>query len=413
MSRRRVAVTGLGIVSPVGSTVDAAWAGLTAGRSGIRTITEFDTEKFSVRIAGTVVDFDADAHIDPKEQKRTAMFTQYGLAASREAIADAQLEVAEGEAGRVGVSIGSGIGGLPMIEDNYAAYLNHGPRRISPFFVPGTIINMVSGNLSIETHFQGPNISVVSACATGTHSIGLAARAIAYGEADVMIAGGAEMTVCPLGIGGFAAARALSTKYNDEPHRASRPWDAGRDGFVLGAGAGILVLEEYERARARGARIYCELAGFAMNGDAFHITQPSQGGIGASRCMRLALQDAGMDPGDVKHINAHGTSTPAGDKAETEAIKHLFGDYAYRIPVSSNKSMVGHLLGASGGVEAVFSVLTAHHGVIPPTINYEEPDPDCDLDYVPNTARDADTSVVLSNSFGFGGTNGTLAFRRM
>lgn len=413
MSRRKVAVTGLGIVSPIGSSVPVAWENLTAGKSGIRRITEFDTEGFSSKIAGTVIDFDADEHIPPKDQKKMDIFIQYGLAAAREAIANAGLEVSEEEAPRAGVAIGSGIGGLPMIENNYGNYLKSGPRRISPFFVPGTIINMVSGNLSIEQGFQGPNISVVSACTTGAHNIGMAAHSIAYGQSDIMIAGGAEMTVCPLGIGGFAAARALSTKYNDEPERASRPWDAGRDGFVLGAGAGILVLEEYERARNRGAHIYCELVGFGMNGDAFHMTQPSEGGVGASRCMRIALDDAQTDASEVRYINAHGTSTPAGDKAESNAIKNLFGSDAYNIPISSNKSMIGHLLGASGGVEAIFSVLAVHHGVIPPTINYEDPDPDCDLDYVPNTAREAEVPVAISNSFGFGGTNGTLVFRRV
>ena len=366
-----------------------------------------------MRISGSVVDFESDRYVAAKDWKKMDAFIRYGLGASVDAMADAALEVTEANAARVGVAIGSGIGGLPYIENNYGTFLEGGARRISPFFVPSTIINMVSGDLSIEHNLKGPNFSVVSACATGTHSIGIAARAIAYGDADAMVAGGAEMATCPLGIGGFASARALSASCNDDPERASRPWDAGRDGFVLGDGAGVLVLEEYETARARGAEIYCELAGFGMTGDAHHMTQPGAGGEGAARCMRAALDDAGMDPDDVDYINAHGTSTPAGDRAETEAVKAVFGDRAKRLPISSNKSMIGHLLGAAGGVEAVFGVLTLRHGVLPPTINYEQPDPECDLDYVPNTAREATVSAVLSNSFGFGGTNGTLIFRRV
>ena len=413
MSRRRVVVTGLGIVSPVGSTLERAWDNLTAGRSGIRPIDSFDASGFPVRISGSVVDFESDRYVAAKDWKKMDAFIRYGLGASVDAMADAALEVTEANAARVGVAIGSGIGGLPYIENNYGTFLEGGARRISPFFVPSTIINMVSGDLSIEHNLKGPNFSVVSACATGTHSIGIAARAIAYGDADAMVAGGAEMATCPLGIGGFASARALSASCNDDPERASRPWDAGRDGFVLGDGAGVLVLEEYETARARGAEIYCELAGFGMTGDAHHMTQPGAGGEGAARCMRAALDDAGMDPDDVDYINAHGTSTPAGDRAETEAVKAVFGDRAKRLPISSNKSMIGHLLGAAGGVEAVFGVLTLRHGVLPPTINYEQPDPECDLDYVPNTAREAAVTAVLSNSFGFGGTNGTLIFRRV
>ena len=413
MSRRRVVVTGLGIVSPVGSTLERAWDNLTAGRSGIRPIDSFDASGFPVRISGSVVDFESDRYVAAKDWKKMDAFIRYGLGASVDAMADAALEVTEANAARIGVAIGSGIGGLPYIENNYGTFLEGGARRISPFFVPSTIINMVSGDLSIEHNLKGPNFSVVSACATGTHSIGIAARAIAYGDADAMVAGGAEMATCPLGIGGFASARALSASCNDDPERASRPWDAGRDGFVLGDGAGVLVLEEYETARARGAEIYCELAGFGMTGDAHHMTQPGAGGEGAARCMRAALDDAGMAPDDVDYINAHGTSTPAGDRAETEAVKAVFGDRAKRLPISSNKSMIGHLLGAAGGVEAVFGVLTLRHGVLPPTINYEEPDPECDLDYVPNTAREAAVTAVLSNSFGFGGTNGTLIFRRV
>ena len=413
MSRRRVVVTGLGIVSPVGSTLERAWDNLTAGRSGIRPIDSFDASGFPVRISGSVVDFESDRYVAAKDWKKMDAFIRYGLGASVDAMADAALEVTEANAARIGVAIGSGIGGLPYIENNYGTFLEGGARRISPFFVPSTIINMVSGDLSIEHGLKGPNFSVVSACATGTHSIGIAARAIAYGDADAMVAGGAEMATCPLGIGGFASARALSASCNDDPERASRPWDAGRDGFVLGDGAGVLVLEEYETARARGAEIYCELAGFGMTGDAHHMTQPGAGGEGAARCMRAALDDAGMGPDDVDYINAHGTSTPAGDRAETEAVKAVFGDRAKRLPISSNKSMIGHLLGAAGGVEAVFGVLTLRHGVLPPTINYEQPDPECDLDYVPNTAREAAVTAVLSNSFGFGGTNGTLIFRRV
>ena len=413
MPRRRIVVTGLGIVSPVGSTVERAWDNLTAGRSGIRPIDNFDASGFPVRISGSVVDFESDRYVAAKDWKKMDAFIRYGIGASVDAMKDAALEVTEANAARIGVAIGSGIGGLPYIENNYGTFLDGGARRISPFFVPSTIINMVSGDLSIEHNLKGPNFSVVSACATGTHSIGIAARAIAYGDADVMVAGGAEMATCPLGIGGFASARALSASCNDAPERASRPWDAGRDGFVLGDGAGVLVLEQYETARARGADIYCELAGFGMTGDAHHMTQPGEGGEGAARCMHAALDDAGMDPDDIDYINAHGTSTPAGDRAETEAVKAVFGDRARRLPISSNKSMIGHLLGAAGGVEAVFGVLTLRHGVLPPTINYEEPDPECDLDYVPNTAREAAVATVLSNSFGFGGTNGTLIFRRV
>ncbi len=413
MSRRRVVVTGLGVVSPIGSKLPLAWDNLVAGRSGIRAIERFDASEFSVRICGSVIDFNADDYISRKDQKKMDVFIQFGMGAARDAIEDAELEVSEEEAPRVGVAIGSGIGGLPYIESNYEIFMEGGPRRISPFFVPASIINMVSGDLSIECNFKGPNISVVSACATGTHNIGLGARAIAYGDADVMIAGGAEMATSILGVGGFASARALSASHNDDPERASRPWDAERDGFVLGEGAGVVVLEEYERAKARGANIYCELAGFAMNSDAFHITQPGQGGEGAARCMQIALQDAELSADSVGYINAHGTSTPAGDKAETEAIKAVFGADAKKVAVSSNKSMIGHLLGAAGGVEAVFTALSLQHQTLPPTINYENPDPECDLDYVPNTARDASVDVAMSNSFGFGGTNGTLVFKRL
>lgn len=410
MSKRRVVITGLGIVSPVGSTIATAWDNVTAGHSGISPIDIFDASDMPVRISGSVKDFDANDYIPPKDQKKMDTFVHYGIGAGIQAIRDSGLEVTERNAERIGVSIGSGIGGLPYIERSHTAYLNGGFRKISPFFVPSAIINMVAGNLSIMSGLKGPNISLVSACATGTHSIGDAARMIVYGDADVMVAGGAEMATTPLGIGGFAAARALSTR-NDEPTRASRPWDKGRDGFVLGDGAGVVVLEEYEHAKARGARIYCELAGFAWNSDAFHMTQPSPGGEGAARCMRLALKDAGMNPDDIDYINAHGTSTPAGDKGETEAIKNALGDHARKVMISSTKSMTGHLLGAAGGVEAVFSILAMQHGVVPPTINLDDPDPECDLDYVPNTARQAEVRVAMSNSFGFGGTNGTLIFK--
>ncbi len=406
-------MTGLGLVSPVGSTVSTAWENLTAGRSGVRPITRFDSADFSVRICGSVVDFNADDYIAPKEQKKMDVFIHYGIAAAVDALRDSGLDVTEENAPNIGVAIGSGIGGLPCIENNHGNFAKSGPRKISPFFVPSSIINMVSGDLSVMLNLKGPNIAVVSACATGTHNIGLAARAIACGDADVMVAGGTEMATSPLGVGGFASARALCASHNDDPETASRPWDAGRDGFVLGEGAGVVVLEEYEMAKTRGARVYCEVAGFGMNGDAHHMTQPSPGGEGAARCMGRALEDAQLSPESIDYINAHGTSTPAGDKAETEAIKSVFGHHARTVAISSNKSMIGHLLGAAGGVEAVFSALTIHHRVIPPTINYETPDPDCDLDYVPNAAREARVDVVLSNSFGFGGTNGSLVLKRV
>lgn len=340
-------------------------------------------------------------------------FIHYGLGAGEQAIKDAGLEVTEANADRIGVSIGSGIGGLPGIEQSYAGFMKSGPRKISPFFVPSNIVNMVSGNLSIKYGLRGPNYSIVSACATGTHSIGDAARLIQYGDVDVMVAGGAEMATCHLGIGGFAAARALCSSHNDDPETASRPWDKDRDGFVLGDGAGVLVLEEYEFAKARGARIYCELVGYGMSSDAHHMTQPAAGGVGAAKCMQNAFNDAGINPDQVGYVNAHGTSTPAGDIAETEGLKAALGDHAYKTAISSTKSMTGHLLGAAGGVEALFTVLALHHQVVPPTINYTTPDPDCDLDYVPNESRDVSIDVAISNSFGFGGTNGTVAFKRL
>ncbi|WP_025367406.1 beta-ketoacyl-ACP synthase II [Thioalkalivibrio paradoxus] len=405
-------VTGLGIVSPVGSTVETAWANIVAGKSGITPIDVFDASEMPVRISGAVRDFNADEYVPKKDQKKMDTFVLYGLAAGLQALEDSGLAVTEANAERIGVAIGSGIGGLPYIERSYAAYLKGGARKISPFFVPSAIINMVAGNLSIMKGLKGPNISIVSACATGTHNIGDAARMIAYGDVDAMLAGGAEMATTPLGIGGFAAARALSTR-NDDPARASRPWDRDRDGFVLSDGAGVLMLEEYEHARARGARIYCELAGFAWNSDAYHMTQPSQGGEGAADCMLKALKDAGANTDEVGYINAHGTSTPAGDLAETLAVKRALGDHAQRVLVNSTKSMTGHLLGAAGGIEALFSALTLYHKVSPPTINLDHPGDGCDLDYVAHEARDVDARVALSNSFGFGGTNGSLVFRTL
>jgi 3-oxoacyl-[acyl-carrier-protein] synthase II len=405
-------VTGLGIVSPVGNTVKAAWDNIVAGNSGIGPITRFDVADFPVRFGGEVRDFDVSAFIPNKDARRMGEFIHYGMAAACDAIKDSGIEITEANARRAGVAIGSGIGGLHGIELAYQAFLDGGPRKISPFFVPGNIINMIAGNLSIMYGLKGPNIAIVTACTSATHNIGVAARTIAYGDADIMIAGGAEMATCPTGIGGFSSARALSTR-NDDPEGASRPWDRDRDGFVLSDGAGVLVLEEYQLARARGAEIYAEIAGFGMSGDAYHMTQPSEGGEGPAQCMDAALADAALNHADVDYINAHGTSTPAGDIAETQAIKRSFGDQAGRLAISSTKSMTGHLLGAAGGVEAVFTILALRDQVAPPTINLENPDPECDLDYVPNTARKMKLDVAISNSFGFGGTNGTLVFRRM
>lgn len=412
MSKRRVVITGLGIVSPVGNSITEAWQNILAGRSGIGPITHFDVSAFSVRFGGSVRDFDPAQYIPAKEVKKMDPFIHYGIGAAVQAIQDAGLEVTEQNAERIGVAIGSGIGGLPGIEKNHTAFEEGGPRKISPFFVPSSIINMISGNLSILYGMKGPNIAIVTACTTGTHNIGVAARMIQYGDADVMIAGGAEMATTPTGLGGFAAARALSTR-NDDPATASRPWDKERDGFVLSDGAGVVVVEEYEHAKRRGAKIYAELVGFGMSGDAYHMTQPSEGGEGAKRCMLQALSDAGLNTTQVDYINAHGTSTPAGDKGETDAVKAAFGADAYRLAISSTKSMTGHLLGAAGGVEAVFSVLALRDQVAPPTINLTTPDLECDLDYVPNTARPMKMAVAMSNSFGFGGTNGTLVFRRL
>lgn len=416
MSRRRVVVTGLGCISPVGNTVQDSWANLLAGQSGIDLITQFDANAFACKFAGEVKGFNIADYIPEKEARHMDRFIHLGLAAACQAVADAGLPTGEAlgeeEATRIGVNIGSGIGGLPMIEQTHAELAARGPRRISPFFVPASIINMISGHVSIKFGFKGPNIAVVTACTTGLHAIGLAARMIESGDADVMVAGGAEATVSPLGVGGFASARALSTR-NDDPKTASRPWDKGRDGFVLGEGAGVLVVEEYEHAKARGARIYAEIAGFGMSGDAYHMTLPAAGGDGAKRCMQAALRNAGVNPEQVDYINAHGTSTPAGDKAETDAAKAAFGDHAYKLAMSSTKSMTGHLLGAAGGIEAVFTTLAIRDQVAPPTINIFTPDPECDLNYVPNTAQERKIDVALSNSFGFGGTNGTLVFKKI
>jgi 3-oxoacyl-[acyl-carrier-protein] synthase II len=410
--KRRVVITGMGMVGPVGLTVDESWANILAGKSGIAPITHFDVSAYGTRFGGNVKNFDISAYISPKDARKMDPFIHYGIAAGTQALKDSGLEVTEENAPRIGVAIGSGIGGLPGIEKGYDAYLNGGPRKLSPFFVPSNIINMISGNLSIACGLQGPNIAVVTACSTGTHNIGEAARIIEYGDADVMIAGGAEMATCPTGLGGFGAARALSTR-NDEPTRASRPWDRDRDGFVLSDGAGVIVLEEYEHAKARGARIYAELLGYGMSGDAYHMTSPPEDGAGARRCMQNALRNAGVPLDAVDYVNAHGTSTPAGDKAETLAIKGAFGAHAQHLAISSTKSMTGHLLGAAGGVEAIFSVLAIRDGVAPPTINLDNPDPDCDLDYVPHTAREMNIDIAISNSFGFGGTNATLVFSRL
>src|SRR5436190_11507964 len=410
MSRRRVVVTGLGIVSPVGIGVAAAWANILAGVSGIAPITRFDTQGFPSRIAGEVKDFDVSKWLSAKESRRYDTFIHYGLVATMEAIRDAGLDDYAGDKDRCGVSIGSGIGGLPMIEETQRAYLHGGLRKISPFFVPGTIINMVAGLVSIHYGFRGPNLATVSACSTGNHSLGEAARLIEYGDADVMVAGGAESTVSPLGVGGFSAARALSTR-NDDPATASRPWDVGRDGFVLGEGAGVLVLEEYEHAKQRGAKIYAELVGFGLGADAHHITAPPTDGDGARRSMINALRNARLEAHDIDYINAHGTSTPLGDLAECIAVTRTFGDHAKKLAVSSTKSMTGHLLGAAGGIEAVFTALAIRDQIAPPTANLFNQDPQCDLDFVPLQARKMKIGAALSNSFGFGGTNATLVFR--
>lgn len=399
------------MVSPVGNTVADSWANIKAGVSGIKPIEHFDVSDFSVRFGGSIRDLNVDDYISKKDQKKMDPFIHYGMVAGIQAFKDSGIEVTEENAEKIGVAVGSGIGGVGGIEKGMKTFLESGPRRISPFFVPSNIINMISGHLSIQLGLKGPNFAIVTACTTGTHNIGDAARLIEYGDADVMIAGGAEMATSPTGLGGFASAKALSTR-NDEPEKASRPWDAERDGFVLSDGAGVLVLEEYEHAKARGAEIYAELIGYGMSGDAYHMTAPSKDGAGAARCMRNALKNAGVNPEQVDYINAHGTSTPAGDVAETQAVKGVFGDGAKGVAMSSTKSMIGHLLGAAGGVEAVFSVLAIHEQIAPPTINLDNPDPECDLDYVPHTAREMEINVALSNSFGFGGTNGTLIFQK-
>ncbi|HSV68784.1 MAG TPA: beta-ketoacyl-ACP synthase II [Methylibium sp.] len=413
MTRRRVVVTGLGLVTPVGNTVAESWGNLVAGKSGIANVTKFDAANLACRFAGEVKGFNIEDYIPGKEARHMDSFIHFGLAASLQAVKDAGLPtgdaLSEDEAERIGCLVGSGIGGLPMIEETHAEYTARGPRRISPFFVPASIINMISGHLSIQCGFTGPNLAIVTACTTGLHCIGQAARMIQYGEADAMVAGGAESTVSPLGIGGFAAARALSTR-NDDPATASRPWDKDRDGFVLGEGAGVMVLEEYERAKARGAKIYAELIGFGMGADAFHMTAPNVDG--PKRAMKAALRDAGVSADAVHYLNAHGTSTPLGDVNESNAIKLAFGDHAKKLVVNSTKSMTGHLLGGAGGIESVFTVLAIHHQVSPPTINIFNQDPECDLDYCANTARDMKIDVAAKNNFGFGGTNGTLLFRR-
>jgi len=409
MSRRRVVITGLGVVSPVGNDVATAWQNIVAGKSGIGPITRFDASAFPCRIAGEVRDFSIDAYLPAKEARHFDTFIHYGLAAGAQALRDSGLDVTDENRAQVGVMIGSGIGGLPMIEDNHTEYVNRGPRRISPFFVPGSIINMISGQLSIMFGLQGPNLAVVTACTTGLHCIGQAGRLIEYGDADVMVAGGSESTISPLGVGGFCSARAMSTR-NDDPATASRPWDKDRDGFVLGEGAGVMVLEEYEHAKKRGARIYAELSGFGMSADANHITAPSTDG--PRRCMLAALRNAQVPVDAISYLNAHGTSTPLGDKNETDAIKLALGDHARNLVVNSTKSMTGHLLGGAGGLETVLTVLAVHHQVSPPTINIFNQDPECDLDYCANTARDMKIDVALKNSFGFGGTNGTLVIRR-
>ncbi|MGH8761915.1 MAG: beta-ketoacyl-ACP synthase II [Nitrosospira sp.] len=414
MSKRRVVITGLGIISPIGNTVSDAWVNALAGKSGITRITRFDASALASQIAGEVKDFDVTDYLSAKDARRMDIFIHYGMAAAIQAVKDAgigDLANTDVEAERVGVNIGSGIGGLSMIEATYDAYHAGGPRKISPFFIPSTIINMIAGNLSILFGFRGPNLAIVTACTTATHCIGDSARLIEYGDVDVMVAGGAESCVTPLSIGGFASARALSTR-NDDPATASRPWDKDRDGFVLGEGAGILVLEEMEHAKRRGAKIYAELAGFGMSADAYHMTAPCEDGEGAARCMANALRNAGMNATEVDYINAHGTSTPLGDFAETIAVKRCFGEHAKKLVVNSTKSMTGHLLGAAGGVEAIFSALAVHHQISPPTINIFDQDPACDLDYVPNAARKMKIDTAMSNSFGFGGTNGTLIFRK-
>ncbi|MDD1795698.1 beta-ketoacyl-ACP synthase II [Enterovibrio makurazakiensis] len=412
MSKRRVVVTGMGMLSPVGNTVESSWKALLAGQSGIQTIQHFDTTGFATQFAGMVNDFNCEDYISKKDAKKMDLFIQYGIAASVQAFEDSGLEVTEENAERIGVAIGSGIGGLGLIESNHRAYVEKGPRKISPFFVPSTIVNMIAGHVSINYGLRGPNIAISTACTTGLHNIGHAARMIAYGDADAMVAGGAEKASTELGIGGFAAAKALSTR-NDDPQAASRPWDKDRDGFVLGDGAGVMVLEEYEFAKARGAKIYCELVGFGMSGDAYHMTSPSADGSGGALAMKAAIRDAGITPEDIGYVNAHGTSTPAGDVAETKGIRLAMGAAADKTMVSSTKSMTGHLLGAAGSAESIFTIMSLVDQAVPPTINLDNVDEGCDLDYVPHEARQVSMEYALCNSFGFGGTNGSLIFKKM
>lgn len=408
--KRRVVVTGLGMVTPLGLTVHDTWQALIAGKSGVGPITQFDVSQYTTRFAASVKNFDATQYLNPKEARKFDIFVQYAVAATKQAMDDSGLQIIDSNASRVGVAVGSGIGGLPSIEKTHQIVLESGPRRISPFFIPGTIINMAAGLVSMQFNAKGPNISIVTACTTGTHNIGYAMRTIQYGDADVMIAGGAEMAICPLGLGGFGASRALSTR-NEAPEKASRPWDKDRDGFVLADGAGVLILEEYEHAKKRGAKIYAELAGFGMSADAYHITSPDPEATGFVATMTNALHDAQLSPDKINYINAHGTSTPAGDEVELKAVKLTFGDHAYKLSMSSTKSMTGHLLGAAGAVEAIFSVLALRDQIAPPTINLDNPSEGCDLDLIPHTARKMKIDVALSNSFGFGGTNGSLIFR--
>ena len=411
-NKRRVVITGVGMVTPVGLNVADSWSNILAGKSGIQLIDHIDTEHYAVKFGGSIRNFDIHDYLKPKDAKKMDIFMHYGMAAGIQAIEDSGLEITDENSWRIGVHIGSGIGGVSGIEKGHSTYLKSGPRKISPFFVPANIINMISGNLSVKYGLKGPNLSMATACATGTHSIGDAARIIEYGDADVMVAGGAEMASSHTGLAGFASAKALSTR-NDDPQAASRPWDRDRDGFVLSDGAGVVVLEEYEHAKARGANMYAEVLGFGMSGDAFHMTLPSKGGEGASRCMVSALNNAGLNPEQIDYINAHGTSTPAGDQAETDAAKHTFGDHAYKLTMSSTKSMTGHLLGAAGGIEAIFTALSLREQVIPPTINLDNPSDDCDLDYAPLVAKERKIDYAISNSFGFGGTNATLILTKV
>ncbi|SUI59521.1 3-oxoacyl-[acyl-carrier-protein] synthase 2 [Shewanella putrefaciens] len=412
MSKRRVVVTGLGLVTPVGNTVDTTWKALLSGKSGIAPITKFDASEFTTRFSGSVKDFDVEQYVTKKDARKMDLFIQYGMAAAIQAIQDSGLDMSKENPGRVGTAIGAGMGGMWLIEQGHSALMNGGPRKVSPFFVPSTIINMISGHLSIMFGMKGPNFAVTTACTTGVHNIGFAARTIAYGDADVMVAGGAEDVTSPLGVAGFGAAKALSTR-NDDPTAASRPWDKDRDGFVIGDGAGVMVMEEYEHAKARGATIYGELVGFGMSGDAFHMTSPPSDGAGAAAAMVNAINDAKLSLEQIGYINAHGTSTPAGDKAEAAAVKSVFGDHAYKVLVSSTKSMTGHLLGAAGAVEAIFTLLALRDQAVPPTINLDNPDEGCDLDFVAHTARDVKLDYALCNSFGFGGTNGSLLFKKV